>query len=406
MRTPSKPACPRMLGAIAVMGLVLQLACDRGGSDPAIEATPATAPRVKVAEVEKRSLADVVEVSASLEPALRATITPEVGGVIAKITKDRGDAVKKGETLVRISASDYNLALDQARSGASGAEAGLSQAEAAFDNAKQQYDRYKGLRDKGAVTAAEFEQIEAGHRAAAAAVEAARSQIRSAKTGVRSAKKRISDTSLEAPFDGFVVARRADPGEVVRPMGTPILEIVNIDTVFALGALTEIESPRIRPGMSAEVIIDAVPETPLRGEIVMVSHEVDARTRTVPIRIRLDNAKHELKAGMSGRIRVELGTLDGPVVPRIALVSRQGGRAHVFVYDAGVVRERSIEIDPRFEEHVPVLQGLDVGETVVTWGHSRLQDGASVEVATDEDVSDPAGGLAAAGRPDPKGSAP
>lgn len=362
--------------------LAADVACDRAEADAPAPGQAKAAPAVvEIAEVERRSLPDMVEVSASLEPALRATLMPEVGGVIRSVAKERGDPVKEGEKLVRISASDYSLALEQARSGASGAEAGLAQAEANFDNATQQYERYKGLRDEDAVTKAEFEAVEAAYRSATAAVEAARSRIRAAKTGIRGAKRRVADTVLRAPFDGFVVARHADPGEAVRPMGTPVLEVINTDTVYAVAGLAELESPRVRVGMTAKVLVDALPDMRFEGEIVMVGHEVDARTRTVPIRVRLENAEHTLKAGLSGRIRIELGQIDGPAVPRVALINRQGRRARVFVYKDGVVQEREVEVDPRFNEYIPVLDGLEAGERVVTWGQARLQDGLAVEVS-------------------------
>ena len=374
--------------AAAALAIFLP-SCDASESEAEATERVVSATPVRVEPIRIVELDEVVEVSASLEPVMRARLTPEVGGVVTTITKDLGDTVDKDELLVRISASDYSLALDQARSGAAGAQAGLRQAEASFNNAKQQYDRYKDLRQKNAVTQAEFEQVETAFLAAEAAVEAARSQTKTAKTGIRSAKRRVADTVLRAPFAGFVVARHVDPGEVVRPMGSAVLELVNIDEVFAEGALSELESPRVKVGMTASVFIDALGSEPMKGEVVMVGHEVDSRTRTVAIRVRLDNGAGRLKAGMSGRISVAVGQRKGPVIPRVALASREGRDAHVFVVVDGKVQDREVVVDPRFDDLIPVLDGLAVGETVVTWGHARLSDGAEVSILGAEEGAPP-----------------
>ena len=369
--------------AAAALAIFLP-SCDASESEAEATERVVSATPVRVEPIRIVELDEVVEVSASLEPVMRARLTPEVGGVVTTITKDLGDTVDKDELLVRISASDYSLALDQARSGAAGAQAGLRQAEASFNNAKQQYDRYKDLRQKNAVTQAEFEQVETAFLAAEAAVEAARSQTKTAKTGIRSAKRRVADTVLRAPFAGFVVARHVDPGEVVRPMGSAVLELVNIDEVFAEEAVQGKEHER-----DASVVIDALGSEPMKGEVVMVGHEVDSRTRTVAIRVRLDNGAGRLKAGMSGRISVAVGQRKGPVIPRVALASREGRDAHVFVVVDGKVQDREVVVDPRFDDLIPVLDGLAVGETVVTWGHARLSDGAEVSILGAEEGAPP-----------------
>jgi RND family efflux transporter MFP subunit len=356
-------------------------ACDKRTGEAEARATAAPSlPPVKVQALERRQLQVDVSVPATLVPHLRAAITPQVGGTLTKVLKAKGDRVEQGEVLVRIAATDYRLQLDQARSGASSAEAGLAQAEANMVNAEQQYERYKKLRAGDAVTEADFERVESTYRAAKAAYDAARSQIASAKTGIRSAKKLMADTSLAAPFSGFVVARHFDPGEAVSPMARPVLEIVNIDTVYAEGAFSELDIAKLREGAEARVHVDAFGDEVFTGTITSVSQEVDRLTRTVIVRVELANPEHRLRAGMSGTIAVDLGAHEAVAVPRIALVNRRGSDARVFVLQGDTVQERHVKVNPRFEEYLPVEAGLEAGEVVVVWGHSRLRDGDRVRV--------------------------
>jgi RND family efflux transporter MFP subunit len=369
------------LACVVLSTLLAFVGCDqRTESAAETNASEPTLPPVKVQTIARQELSAEIAVPATLSPHLRAAITPQVGGTLTKVLKDKGDRVVQGEVLVRIAATDYRLQLDQARTGVSSAEAGLAQAEANLVNAEQQYERYKKLRAGDAVTEAEFERVESTYRAAKAAYDAARSQISSAQTGIRSAKKLVSDTSLEAPFSGFVVARHFDPGEAVSPMARPVLEIVNIDTVYAEGAFSELEVAKLREGAEARVRVDAFGDEVFTGTISAIGQEVDRLTRTVSVRVELDNPEHRLKAGMSGTIEVNLGALEVVAVPRIALVTRRGRDARVFVLRGDVVQERHVQVNPRFTEYLPVEAGLEAGEVVVVWGQSRLRDGDRVRV--------------------------
>jgi RND family efflux transporter MFP subunit len=382
--------------------------CDKSDATKAEDsATSAPSlPPVKVRTLERQQLRADVSVAATLTPHLRAAITPQVGGTLTQVLKAKGDRVEKGETLVRIAATDVRLQLDQARTGASSAEAGLAQAEANLLNAEQQYERYKKLKAGDAVTDAEFERVESTYMAAKAASDAARSQISSAQTGIRSAKKLVSDTSLQAPFSGFVVARHFDPGAAVSPMARPVLEIVNIDTVYAEGAFSELDVSKIREGAEAKVRIDAFGDEVFSGTISSISHEIDRLTRTVSVRVELANPDHRLKAGMSGSIDIDTGTRESVAVPRIALVGRRGREARVFVLQGDTVQERDVTVDPRFTEYLPVESGLEAGEVVVVWGQSRLRDGDRVRVDQTPDVARPAPDQGENPTPDPAESPP
>ena len=383
--------------SVAVLTQLFLGGCDRLSGEAEAEAAAApVVPPVKVETLQRKPLRADLAVPATLTPHLRAAITPQVGGTLTHIFKDKGDRVAQGEVLARVAATDYRLQLDQAKSGVTSAEAGLAQAEANMVNAEQQYERYKKLRAGDAVTDADFERVESTYLAAKAAADAARSQITSAKTGIRSAKKLVSDTTLVAPFSGFVVARHFDPGEVVSPMARPVLELVNIDTVYAEGAFSELEVAKLREGAEVTIRVDAFGDEAFMGKIAAISQEVDRLTRTVGVRVELANPDHRLKAGMSGVIDVELGTVETVAVPRIALVNRRGRDARVFVLRGDTVEERHVKVNPRFTEYLPVEEGLEAGEVVVVWGQSRLRDGDRVRVddsppPSTEVASSPAG---------------
>jgi RND family efflux transporter MFP subunit len=378
-----------MTRQIAVIFAVLGLAsCSPGAAEDGADREGARATAVRVGTASRKTVHQGIRAPITIEPAMRATITPQVGGVLTAVFKDTGDTVEEGERLLEIAATDYRLALDQARSGLAGAEAGVAQAKAAYENAKIQYERYEKLRASNAITEAAFEKVRTGYQAAKAGYDAAQSQLRAAGTGIRSARKRVSDTVITAPFPGYVVARHMDPGELVRPMGAPILIISNIDHVFAVAAVGELDSARLKIGSEAEVVLDALPDRRFSGKLVMINQEVDAMTRTVEVKIRLDNPEHEIKGGMAGTVEIRLGTQDAVVVPRTALVRRRGHKARTFVVEGDVVRQREVTLADSLGEDVPVVEGLQGGEQIVIWGGVNLADGNRITVLEQVDAAE------------------
>ena len=370
----------------ASIGLLLALAALSGCTGVEKEAEGASADNeesavaVEAATVESRELSRTIEVSTTLAANRTLTVTPEVGGVAEKIYRDQGDTVESGDPLVRVASVDYSLAVDSAQSQKSAAQAGIKQAKARLKTARKQYERFEKLYADEVIAKAQFEEVEAAYESAKAAYESAKARAERASTGVEQARTRVEDTVVRAPFGGHVVRRMVDEGAVLRPMASPVMVLIDDDPIRAEAAVGELKVPEVREGMAATVEVDAYPDREFEGKVAMVNRQINPRTREAAIRVVLPNEEGELRAGMSGKVRIELGSRERLVVPRTAIFDRQGSQAAVYVVESGSAHRRTIHIEPGFESHLPVTDGLSGGERVVTWGADQLGDGTPVEV--------------------------
>lgn len=379
-------AGPRLVATLLCIAFAVALGgCSEAESEASgAQADEKTAVPVKVAPVEKRELARTVETSTTLAASRTLTVTPEVGGLAEKIYVEQGDEVEEGDPLVRIASVDYSLAVDSAQSQKQAARAGLERAKAQLETTRKQYERFKKLYEDDVVAKATFEEIETAFEQAKAGYESAKAQAEQASTGVEQAQTRVDDTVVRAPFDGHVVRRMLDEGAVVRPMASPVLQIIDDEPIRAEATVGELAVPELRSGMEAVVEIDALPEESFRGEIETVNRQVDPRTREAAIRVVLPNEEGRLRAGMSGTVTIELGERQREVVPRRALFDREGTTAAVYVVESETARRRTVEIEPGFEEMIPIVDGLSAGDRVVIWGIDKVQDETPIEIQSDD----------------------
>jgi|SRR5665213_1461151 len=183
-------------------------------------------------------------------------LSPRVGGTVAKVLVEENDAVKAGQVLVEFEGQDYATAHDQA-------EADVASLQADAAQAKQDFDRAGRLFKEGVVTRQEFDQ-------ARAKSEGLDQRLKAANFGAKQAGLNLSYTTIFAPEDGFIAKRAAEPGMVV-PEGQPLLGFVASGERWIDANFKETQLSRFRPGLSAKVIVDALPGRTFEGQVESLS---------------------------------------------------------------------------------------------------------------------------------------
>ena len=241
------------------------------------------------------------------------------------------------------------------------AEEGVAQAQAALDMARQSLRQSEAAALMVAVRRSE--------------VKTAAAQVKQSEAAARGARILRAMSVVRAPFDGVVARRMADPGHMASP-GMPLL------TVHGGGLRFEAIVPEsllasARPGVSAPVTLDAIPETNLAARVVEVMPQGDTSTHTFLVRLDIDDGSGATP-GMFGRARFDIGTETVMSVPTRAAVERDGLHYVFVINDAGVARIRLVTLGKAAGGRVRVLSGLSAGERVVVDGASRLTDGSRV----------------------------
>ena len=323
---------------------------------------------VKAATVERTRFDEELNLTGTIEANQLATLVPDVPGRIRSVEVRIGQSVKQGEVLLTLVDDDYAQGVFQAEAAADMARAQLSIAEAT-------HRRFVELKARDAVTPAEFEQVEVGFTLAQA-------QLRQADVGFNIANARWADTRLVAPFDGTVVARNVEAGEMLGAMAQrPPIQLADLSQLRVTASVGELQARKVKAGDVVAITVDALPAETFSGRIQQVNRWVDPRTRTVAVEAVLDQADDRLMHGMTAGLVLKGVADESLSVPREALLDRDDGSARVLVVEGGTVASREIHYGRSRTGLVPILDGLQKGEQVLIAGHTRLDDGSLIQIA-------------------------
>jgi len=356
-----------LAGAILLAALALAGGgCSPSGSEekPLVDEKPVP---VEVLDVETRDLPIVVESVGRLSADREVTLAAEVGGVVKEYLADVGDPVKAGQILVRMDSRDFALALREA-------EASLASALARLDASAKAYERSKALLPRKVISSDAFDKIEAEYKTAKATI----SQI---EAMVDIAEERIAKTRITAPFSGVVAQRTVEKGQTLG-VGSPVMALVDLDSVRVKIHLAECDYVRVGRENAVSVTVEAFPGKFFSGRIDRLGVKGDERTNTFDVEILLENPGHTLKAGLSARVRITTDVIhDTVLIPQSTVLYRED-RREVFVAGPDQRAElRTVKLGRSHESLVQVLEGLSHGDRLVVTGGQYLKVGDKLAIA-------------------------
>jgi len=304
--------------------------------------------------------------------AYRATpVVSLVGGIVRRVNAELGQNVARGQTVAVVFSDE--LAQAQSR---------YLTAQADLEEHHKHHARTIRLVEIGAASREELEQATSKLRSAESELASQRQRLLllglspQRINSLRSSEQVSSEVSLPAPVSGTVIARSANPGEVIQA-DKEILRIADLSSVWAIGQVYEKDLARIKVGSGASITSEAYPGRVFRGQVSYVDPTLDPATRTAQVRIELANTGQTLKIGMY--VNVAFATLGGAestiaVVPANA-VQNLNNQQVVFVAlnEGNVFALRPVRLGPEANGRYPVLEGVSIGDRIVTEGSFLLR---------------------------------
>jgi membrane fusion protein, heavy metal efflux system len=291
--------------------------------------------------------------------------TPYPGRIIGLFAKI-GDDVDKGRTLFTIDSPDLLQA-----------ESTLIGAAGVLDMTSRALARLNKLFETRAVAQKDLEQASAEQQTAEANLKAARDNVRlfgkSDAEIDRIIAERRADPVLvvPSPIAGRVTARNAAPGLFVQPGNVPApYAVADIDTMWMLANVAEIDSPALRVGQRVKVAVDAFPDRTFDAKIITIGEMVDPNTRRVLVRSEVEDPGHELRAGMFATFVIVTGVpMRSVAIPLSGVVREGDGTMTVWVTtDRRHFTRRTVQIGLERDGYRQILSGLQAGENAVTEG--------------------------------------
>ncbi len=336
-------------------------------------------PLVKIYRIKRAPILNYLTFNTTLEPEKKVPIYSKVDGIIAKIVKDEGSFVKKGEILALIDDKDIKNSYVQAKLSVRQAEINLKDAEIKKDDEEANFKRSKRLYEEKIISEKDFSTAKLNYRSAELSYERAKQQLDIEKEKFKALELQLSYTKIRSPIDGWVTSRKIDQGMRVNP-GTELYTVEDFDPLLARVYVPEKDIIKLKVGMDVDVKSE-VYDTVFRGRIKIINPRIDPQSGTFKVTITVKDKSLKLRPGMLVSCNIIISKKDNAlVVPKKAVFYKKG-QAFVFVLRrGGVAKLRSVKLGTELEKEYEILDGLKEGEVVVVQGIENLKDGAKVKI--------------------------
>ena len=333
---------------------------------------------VEVIPVTRGTMQETLDLLGDVKANQEVRVHSKIADRITDFKRDMGDEVNKGDLIATIENSSLQSRVDQM-------QANLEQAISQQENLEKEFNRLEELYAEDAISQSQYDATQAQ-------LESARAQVRSLREGLKQAKTQMEDSYIRSPIPGVIGQRFLEEGDMATPQ-TPVVTVVRIDTVTVEINIVERYSQAIKPGLTAEIVVNSLPDTAFRGLVSKVSPVIDPRARVINAEIDIPNPDGLLRPGMFAEVNLIMQSHDNTlIVPKYSVLYRtqlkqrpSGAQEvvreyHVFTIESGRAVMKSI--DPGFEDpsRIEVLSGLQDGDSLVIQGQNALEDSVKVRV--------------------------
>lgn len=315
---------------------------------------------VSAAAAERKPWQPLLEAVATLTPVNGVYVAAEVAGIVKSIHFRNGDTVRRGTLLVQLDDT-----ADQAE---------LKGLEAELANARREFERTRELVERNLVSESSLDEV--------------RTRLERAEAAVESKRALIDKKAIRAPFDGTLGIREVNVGQYLTA-GTAIVSLQDLTSLYATFSLPQQNLRDLRIGQKVEITVDTWPEARFEGRLIAIDSAVDPDTRTIRGQAMIANTKRLLRPGMYATARITL-----PVLPAVVVVPRTAISYSLYGDSVYLIREETgtdgkpvlkafrqfVRLGEERDDEVIVVEGVKAGDRVVTAGHLKLQDGATVVI--------------------------
>jgi RND family efflux transporter MFP subunit len=383
----------KVLGyASAVIGAVViiaGLALGFRNQTPTVEVVTAQRP-----EIGGRSA--ILNASGYVTPRRRATIAAKITGRVTGVFFDEGTHVHAGQLLATLDDSDTRRALDSAKADRDSSQAAIADFQVQLRLAEIQLQRAEALRKAGVQSQEQLDTSSAAADSLRAKIGLAKQQVQSSEMRIREAQQAVDNCVINAPYDGIVVSKDAQVGEMVSPISagggftrTGIATIVDMNSNEIEVDVNESYIARVKDRQKVTAILDAYPNWEIPSHVRTVIPTADRQKATVKVRISFDKLDPRILPDMGIKVTflsdepVKKVDATAPVVaamlPNEALHD-DGGKKIVFLVKNEKLERRAVSVGSIQGTQTEILSGIVAGDAVVVKGPANMQDGQAVQI--------------------------
>ena len=349
-------------------------------------------------EISNQAASTVLNASGYVTARRQATVSSKFTGKVIEVLIEEGMEVEKDQVLARLDdsnvATSYALAEAQLKS----AKTSLKETQALLNEARAIFRRTQNLLDRQLASEAEMDRARAGSESLAAQLERKQADVQVAEKQLDVYRQQLEDTIIRAPFAGVVVAKNAQPGEMISPVSagggftrTGIGTIVDMSSLEIEIDVNEAYINRVKAGQKTIATLDAYPDWSIPCHVIAIIPTADRQRATVEVRVGFDALDSRILPDMGAKVAFQEGREQGEaagagragvVVPQTA-VSESGGKSFVLLVVDNTVERRAVATAGERGKDMLVTSGISGGDKVIINAPSGLQDGARVKEANE-----------------------
>lgn len=387
---------PRGRGRIVAAAAALLLLSGVGLWLAVVRAAPPTV-RVAVARAASRAGGgSVLDASGYVTARRQATVSAKITGKVTEVLIEEGMRVEEGAVLARLDDTEAKAQLALSRAQLAAARSQLAEIRAQLAQAERDYARQAELLRRQLVSVQSMDAALAQRDTLRARLASAEEQIRVAQRSVAVAEVQLDNTVIRAPFSGVVIAKSAQPGEMISPISagggftrTGIGTIVDMGSLEIQVDVNEAFINRVAPRQPVEATLNAYPDWKIPGSVIAIIPTADRSKATVKVRIAIRTRDARIVPDMGARVAFleseatgRAAAPDPGVLVPTEAVRPDGDGGVVFVVVGDKVERRAVPLGRSAGGDRLVPSGVREGERVVLSPPGSLEDGAAVKVAT------------------------
>jgi RND family efflux transporter MFP subunit len=355
-----------------------------------------SAPVVEVAAAQKAGSGPTALLNASgyVTPRRRATIAAKITGRVTRVNFDEGMHVQEGFVLATLDDSDVRRALDSAKADRDSAQAAIADFQVQLKNAEIELQRARQLLAAGVQSQQTLDTATMTADSLRAKIALSKQQVAASQARVAEAQQNVDNTVIRAPFEGIVVSKDAQVGEMVSPNSagggftrTGIATIVDMNSNEIEVDVNEAYIARVVPGQNVTAVLDAYPDWQIPSRVRTVIPTADRQKATVKVRISFLKLDPRILPDMGIKVTffgAEPEQKNGAAVPAVLVpqsaVREDQGKKIVFLVKEDRLERRAVTVGSTRGTDAEILAGLEAGDKVVVNGSAALHDGETVEI--------------------------
>ena len=385
--TAGRKKKPFIIAAIIIVFLIFVILYRTRIIAPAITVDVTT-----VSQVYPSQSLSVLNASGYIVAQRKAAVASKMTGRLIALNVEEGSKIKKGQIIARMESADVGAAKDQAAANLNTARANLEQVKEDRNNLEKDYGRYRRLAEGGYVAQSEYDAINTRYKRAIEGVKAAEATVIAAAAALTGARANLDYTLIRAPFNGVVLTKNADVGDIVTPLGAAATAKAAVVTIADMSSLqvevdvSETSIVSIRKGQPCDIQLDALADMRFRGEVHAIVPTVDRSKATVLVKVRFLDKDSRMLPDMSAKVSFLSRNLKPEELkPRIAVsqaaLINRGNQNAVFLLRGNHVQQTSLQLGKKLGDMMEVTEGLKPGDRVVINPPKGLKDGSKIKIA-------------------------